>query len=232
MANANYPVNSADSMAFVTTISAFVFAFLIPICNADGFAQPAVVAVLAGFFAELTRRRTIRKLSASRDGTAADACLDVYVNGARVGTIPAIDVISLKLDALRDPRNYAAQLANIIGFSCRGALVSVVLMPLLLFWVYLISAWISPVSFHTSMSMIAHLQPADLTRAASQLILITQILFMLTIGTSFSFGIDLGLANVFRRAVHSRIRRKLNCASEGALYFSPVTRTASHVQPA
>jgi hypothetical protein len=224
MANANHPVNSAGSMAFVTTISAFVFAFLIPICNADGFVRPVIVAVLAGVLAEVTRRRTIRKRAASRDSTDADAFLDVYLNGAQVGSIAAIDVISLKLDALRDPRNYAAQLANIVRFSCRGAFVAVILLPLLLFWGCLIWAWISPASFQTSMSLIAHLQPSDLARAASQLLLLTQILFMLTIGASFSFDVDLGLANVFRRAVHQRIRRKLNCASEGALDFSPVSR--------
>jgi hypothetical protein len=231
MANATYPVNSAGSAAFVTIVSAFVFAFLVPICNADGYVQPVIVAVLTGVFAEITRRRAIHKLAASRDSTAADALLDVYVNGANVGSIAAIDIFSLKLDALRDPRNYAAQLANIIGFSCRGALAAIVLLPLLLFWTCLISAWISPASFQTSMSMIVHLQPSDVSRAASQLLVLTQILFMLTIGASFGFGIDLGLSDVFRRAVHQRIRRKVNCASEGTLYFSPVAR-AHRPQPA
>ena len=231
MANATYPVNSAGSAAFVTIVSAFVFAFLIPICNADGYVQPVIVAVLAGIFAEITRRRTIHKLAASRNSTGADALLDVYANGALVGSIAAIDVISLKLDALRDPRNYAAQLFNIIGFVCRAVFVAALLLPLHLFWACLISAWISPVNFQASVSMIAHLQPSDLASAARQLFFIGRILFMLTVGVTFGFGIALGLANVFRRAVHQRIRREINCAAEGTLHFSPVAR-AHRPQPA
>ncbi|MFM0411309.1 hypothetical protein [Paraburkholderia dipogonis] len=232
MANANYPVNSAGSAAFVTTVSAFVFAFLVPICSADGVIQPAVVAVLAGIFAEMSRRHVVRKLVASLNATDADAALDIYINGAKVGTIASVDVISLKLDALREPRNYAAQLANIIGFSGRGALVALVLVPLMLFWTCVVSAWTSPASLQTTMSMIARLQPADLARAATQVLFIAQIVFMLVIGTSFSFGIDLGLTNVFRSAVHRRIRLRINCASEGPLHFSPTTRTVGRIQPA
>jgi len=232
MANANYPINSAGSAAFATVVSACVFTFLVPVCSADGFVQPLVVSVAAGIFAELSRRYLVRKLVANRNAAAADALLDVYVNGAQVGTVAAIDVISLKLDALSDPRNYAAQFANIIGFAGRGALAALILMPLLLFWYGVISAWVSPAGFQSSMSMIAHLQPTDLTRIAAQLLFITQILFMVLIGASFSFGVDLGLSNVFSSAVHRRIRLKINCATEGTLHFSPVTRTASGVQPA
>jgi hypothetical protein len=232
MANANYPVNSAGSAAFVTTVSAFVFAFMIPICNAGGFVQPVIVAVLAGALAEATRRRTIRKLVASLDQTDAHAILEVYLNGAKVGAIAAIDVLSLKLDALRDPRNYAAQVANVFGFACRGALAALAIMPLFLFWLCVGEAWLAPASFLASMSAIAHLQAADLTRFASQLTVMTQIIFICVIGASFSFGIDLGLDNLFRRAVHREIRRKLNCASEGSLDFSPAPRARAQVQPA
>lgn len=124
MSNANYPVNSAGSAAFAATVSAFVFAFLVPICSVDGVIQPAVVAILAGIFTEMSRRHAVRKLVASLNATDADASLDVYVNGAQVGTIASIDVISLKLDALRDPRNYAAQFVNILGFAGRGTLAA------------------------------------------------------------------------------------------------------------
>ena len=119
MSNANYPVNSAGSAAFAATVSAFVFAFLVPICSARVI-EPAIVAVLAGIFAEMSRRHTVRKLVASLNSTDADAFLDVYINGAQVGTIASIDAISLKLDALRDPRTYAAQFVNIIGVAGRG----------------------------------------------------------------------------------------------------------------
>jgi hypothetical protein len=221
MANATYPVNSAGSMAFVSTISALVFAFLFPICSANGFFQPFVLAVVTGIVAEVMRRHTIRKLVADRSATDPDGVLAVYVNGAQVGTIGAVDVISLKLDALADPRNYGAQLANVIGFAGRGALAALVLMPLLLFWQCVISACVSPASLRAALSMMAQLQPADLASSATQLLYVTQILFILVIGVSFSFGIDLGLANVFRRAVHRRIRLKINCASEGDLHFSP-----------
>lgn len=232
MANANYPINSAGSAAFVAVVSACVFAFLVPVCNANGFVQPLVVGVAAGIFAELSRRYMVRKLVANRNATDADTLLDVYVNGAQVGTIAAVDVISLKLEALSDPRHYAAQFANIVGFAGRGALAALILMPLLLFWCCVISACVSPSVFQASMSMVAHLQPADLTRIAAQVLFITQILFMVLIGASFSFGVDLGLSNVFSSAVHRRIRLKINCATEGTLHFSPVTRTASRVQPA
>ncbi|WP_183802494.1 hypothetical protein [Paraburkholderia fungorum] len=232
MANANYPINSAGSAAFVAVVSACVFAFLVPVCNANGFVQPLVVGVAAGIFAELSRRYMVRKLVANRNATDADTLLDVYVNGAQVGTIAAVDVISLKLEALSDPRHYAAQFANIVGFAGRGALAALILMPLLLFWYGVISAWVSPAGFQSSMSMIAHLQPTDLTRIAAQLLFITQILFMVLIGASFTLGVDLGLANVFRSAVHRRIRLKINCATEGTLHFSPVIRTAARVQPA
>lgn len=206
MSNANYPVNSAGSAAFAATVSAFVFAFLVPICSVDGVIQPAVVAVLAGIFTEMSRRHAVRKLVASLNATDADASLDVYVNGAQVGTIASIDVISLKLDALRDPRNYAAQFVNILGFAGRGTLAALILVPLLLFWTYVVSAWMSPASLQAAISMLAHLQPADLARVATQVLYIAQIVFMLVIAASFSFGIDLGLANVFRNAVHRRIR--------------------------
>ncbi|REG45433.1 hypothetical protein B0G80_9028 [Paraburkholderia sp. BL6669N2] len=232
MANANYPVNSAGSAAFVATVSALVFAFLVPICSADGVIQPVVVAVLAGIFAEMSRRHAVRKLVASLNATDPDAFLAVYINGAQVGSIASIDAISLKLDSLRDPRNYAAQFANIIGFAGRGTLAALILVPLMLFWICVVSAWISPATFQTTMSMIVRLQPADLARAATQILVATQIVFMFVIATSFSFGVDLGLANVFRSAVHRRIRLKINCASEGKLYFSPATRTVGRVQPA
>ena len=136
MANATYPVNSAGSAAFVTTVSALVFAFLVPICSAGGVIQPAVVAALAGIFAEMSRRHVVRKLVASLKATDADASLDVYINGAKVGSIASIDVISLKLDALRDPRNYAAQFVNILGVAGRGTLAALILVPLMLFWAY------------------------------------------------------------------------------------------------
>jgi|GEM_PF-4625535 len=126
MSNANYPVNSAGSAAFAATVSACVFAFLVPICSADGVIEPAVVAVLVGIFAEMLRRHTVRKLVTSLNATDADALLDVYINGAQVGTIASIDAISLKLDALRDPRNYAAQFVNILGFAGRGTLAALI----------------------------------------------------------------------------------------------------------
>jgi len=231
MSNANYPVNPVGSAAFAATVSAFVFAFLVPICSADGVIEPAVVAVLAGIFAEMSRRHAVRKLVASLNATDADAFLDVFINGAQVGTIASIDVISLKLDALRDPRNYAAQFLNILGVAGRGTLAALILVPLMFFWAYVVSAWISPASLQAATSMIA-LQPADLARVAIQISYIAQIVFMLVIGSSLSFGIDLGLANVFRNAVHRRIRRKFNCASDGTLHFVPATRTVGRIQPA
>lgn len=232
MSNANYPVNPAGSAAFAATVSAFVFAFLVPICSADGVIQPAIVAVLAGIFAEMLRRHTVRKLVTSLNATDADAFLNVYITGAQVGTIASIDAISLKLDALRDPRNYAAQFVNIIGVAGRGTLAALILVPLMLFWTYVVSAWISPASLQAAVSMIARLQPADLARVALQILYIAQIVFMLVIASSLTFGVDLGLANVFRNAVHRRIRLKINCASDGTLHFVPATRTVGRIQPA
>ncbi|MFM0756076.1 hypothetical protein [Paraburkholderia strydomiana] len=232
MANANYPVNSAGSAAFMTIVSALVFAFLVPICSADGVIQPVIVAVLAGIFAEMSRRHTIRKLVASLNATDAHAFLDVYINGAQVGAIASTDVILLKLDALRDPRNYAAQFVNIVGVAGRGTLAVLILVPLMLFWAYVVSAWVSPASLQAATSMIARLQPADLARVAIQILYIAQIVFMLVIASSLTFGVDLGLVNVFRNAVHRRIRLKINCASDGTLHFVPATRTAGRIQPA
>ncbi|MFM0197274.1 hypothetical protein PQQ65_29630 [Paraburkholderia strydomiana] len=232
MSNANYPVNSVGSAAFAATVSAFVFAFLVPICSADGVIEPAVVAVLAGIFVEMSRRHAIRKLVASLNATDAHAFLDVYINGAQVGTIASTDVISLKLEALRDPRNYAAQFLNIVGVAARGTLAALILVPLMLFWAYVVSAWVFPASLQTAISIIAPLQPADLARVAIRILYIAQIVFMLVIASSLTFGVDLGLANVFRNAVHRRIRLKINCASDGTLHFVPATRTVGRIQPA
>ncbi|MEZ0606277.1 hypothetical protein ACAX43_29740 [Paraburkholderia sp. IW21] len=232
MASVNYPVNTPGSIAFTSAVAACVFAFLLPFCHEGGYLQPAFLSLLAGVCVEVARRNVIRKLVNELNASSAGPLLAVVVNGARVGEITGTDLIGLKLDALRDPRNYAAQLHNVIGFGLRSAAVSLVLTPLLLFWTSVISASIAPASFQAAMSAIAHLQAGDIPHAASTLILLAQTVFILVVGASFSFGFDLGLANVFRRDVHRRIRRSVNCASDGTLSLQSTTDANAAAKPA
>ncbi|MFM0082849.1 hypothetical protein P0D72_28855 [Paraburkholderia sediminicola] len=232
MASVNYPVNTPGSIAFTSAVAACVFTFLLPFCHEGGYLQPAFLAILAAVCVEVARRNVIRKLVSELNASSAGPLLAVVVNGAPVGEITGTDLIGLKLDALRDPHNYAAQLNNVIGFALRSAAVSLVLVPVVLFWASVISASIAPAPFQATMSAIAHLQTGDIPRAATTLIVLSQTVFILVMGASFSFGVDLGLANVFRRDVHRRIRRCVNCASDGTLSLQSAADASAAPRPA
>ncbi|MBB5420657.1 hypothetical protein [Paraburkholderia atlantica] len=130
--------NTTGSVAFTTAVAACLFAFLLPVFHADGVLKPACLAVAGALIVEMSRRSIIGGLverASRKTGTSARQA--VFINGVRVGEIREADAIAIKLEALRDPRNYVGQFANIIAFMCRGAAASLVLTPLLLFWLAL-----------------------------------------------------------------------------------------------
>jgi hypothetical protein len=216
--NARFNGNTAGSVAFTTAVATCLFGFLLPVFHADGALKPVCLAVAGALIVEMNRRTIIGglvKRASRKTGTSARQA--VYINGVRVGEIREADAIAIKLEALRDPRNYVAQFANIIAFMCHGAAASLVLMPLLLFWLALFCAWTAPETFQTAISAMVHLQPGDLANIATTLILLSQIAFVIAVGLSFVFGFDLGLENVFRRAAHREIRLTIDCATDGEM---------------
>lgn len=216
--NARFNGNTAGSVAFTTAVAACLFAFFLPVFHADGVLKPACLAVAAAVIVEMNRRSIIGELVKRANRKAGTSSRQaVYINDIRVGYIREAEVIAIKLEELRDPRNYVAQFGNVIGFMCRGAAASIVLTPLLLFWLALFGAWTAPETFQTAVSAMVHLQPGDLAKFATTLILLSQIAFVIAVGLSFVFGFDLGLENVFRRAAHRKIRLAIDCATDGEM---------------
>jgi hypothetical protein len=216
--NARFNRDTAGSVAFIAAVAACLFVFFVPVFYADGVLKPACLAVAAALIVEMNRRSIIGglvKRANRKAGTSARQA--VYINDVRVGYIRETEVLAIKLEALRDPRNYVAQFANVIAFMCGGAAASLVLTPPLLFWLALFCTWTAPETFQTAISAMVHLQPADLANFATTLILLSQIAFVIAVGLSFVFGFDLGLENVFRRAAHREIRLAIDCATDGEM---------------
>jgi hypothetical protein len=235
MSKPNYPTNTAGSLAFTAAVAACVFVILIPAGLGDGFLLPAVTSALAAFAVEFGRRTHIRKLVARRDEVQQSGSrLEVIVDHTRVGVISESETLDIKLNALRDPCNYVAQFTNLLTFLVRCALLSLVLTPVLLFWVSVLQAWIDPAGSKATMSTLLQLQPASLMTLGTTLITVCMTVFMLTVGCSISFGLNLGLSNMFRLAVDRAIAAKLECAVPGRIRLRPahaVLAPAQEIQP-
>ncbi|MEX3969848.1 hypothetical protein [Paraburkholderia caribensis] len=222
MSKPNYPTNTAGSMAFAAAVAACVFVVLIPAGLCEGFFLSTLTSVLAAFAVEFGRRTRIRKLLTRRDeAQQSGSRLEVIVNNARVGEIGEAETIDIKLDALRDARNYAAQVTNLIAFLVRCALLSLVLTPALIFWGLVLQAWIDPAAFRATMSTLLQLQPASVMTLGTTLITFCMTVFVLTMGCSITFGLNLGLSNMFRLTVDRAIAAKLGCAAPGHVRLRP-----------
>jgi len=218
MENIRFKGNTAGSVAFTTAIAAGFFVFFMPVFYPDGYVTPACLAALSALAVEMHRRNIIRGLvERGRSETGTSGLKAVYVNEVQVGDITLAEVIAIKLEALRDPLNYFAQFANVLNFVLRGIAVSAVVTPVLVFWVAVFSAWIAPGSCQPTVSALTHLRPGDLSKFATLLIVFSQITFVTTLGLSLFLGFNLGLENVFRRAVDRKIRRHVGCASAGPM---------------
>lgn len=235
MSKPNYPTNTAGSLAFTAAVAACVFVILIPAGLGDGFFLPALTSVLAAFAVEFGRRSHIGKLVARRDEVRQSGSrLEVIVNDARVGVISESETLDIKLNALRDPRNYAAQFTNLLAFLVRCALLSLVLTPVLFFWGFVFQAWIDPAGMKATMSTLLQLQPANMMALGTTLITFCMTVLMLIVGCSISFGLNLGLTNMFRQAVDRAIATKLECAIAGRVRLRParaVLADAQEMQP-
>ncbi|CAN7794555.1 hypothetical protein LJR267_009496 [Paraburkholderia hospita] len=231
MSKPNYPTNTAGTLAFAAAVAACVFVILIPAGLSDGFFLPALTSALAAFTVEFGRRTRIRKLVERRDEVQQSGSrFEVIVNDARVGEIGVIETIDIKLNALSDARNYAAQFMNLLAFLIRCALLSLVLTPVLLFWAFVFQAWIDPSGSKAIMSSFLQLQPASVMTLGTTLITFCMTVFMLTVGCSISFGPNLGLSNMFRRAVDRAIAAKLECPVPGRIRLRPARPVLAAVE--
>ena len=231
MSKPNYPTNTAGSLAFTAAVAASVFVILIPAGLGDGFFLPTLTSVLSAFAVEFGRRTYIRKLVAKRDEVQQSGSrFEVVINDARIGEIGEVETIDIKLNALRDAHNYAAQLTNLLAFLIRCAFLSLVLTPVLLFWAFVLQAWIDPAGSKAIMSTLLQVQPASLMTLGTTLITFCMTVFMLTVGCSVSFGLNLGLANMFRQAVDREIATKLECAASGRVRLRPARAVLADAQ--
>jgi len=218
-----YPTNTWGSLAFTTAVAVSAFIALSPLIGRDGLEGllfPGILAALIALATEVFRRNTIRTLLAELASARDSRSHDVLVNGVRVGSIARTNVISLKLDALRDARNYAAQFVAIASMAVRCAVISLVLVPVLVFWLVIACALISPAEVRLTFTALTSLGADGLSRSAASITQIAMLVFVLVVGMR-TFGKPERSLNAFRRSVHTKIRERVGCSSEGVLSLRP-----------
>lgn len=224
MMSTPYPTNTWGSLAFTSAVAASAFVVLSPLIGRDG-AQglffPGVLAVLIAIAAEIFRRHTIRSLLTELAQAHSSARYDVMVNGVQVGTIARTDVISLKLDAMRDPRTYVAQFTDLASIAARDAAITLALVPILLFWLVVASSVVAPAEVRSTFAALGYLSADDLAKSAASVTQIALLAFIVVIGVRLSVGTTEGIFNAFRRSVHMKIRQRVACPSVGTLSLRP-----------
>ncbi|WP_176060301.1 hypothetical protein [Paraburkholderia sp. BCC1876] len=212
------------SAALVCTFFAVAFSSILTVTASSAPLSAAGLAALTAFSVEFARRRKLQSLRLRFANASGSAAWTISVNAVPVGSITERDYVALRIEALLDPRNYVGQFLELGRFLMRCLLVTVVGMPILAFWSFVLGSIIAPDSVIASLSgwraMFSDPTPllsgTPMLALAAKKILVEAGSFTMVAGGGMLFlAKRFPITNVFRHQVEGRLRRSTGTAARG-----------------
>lgn len=166
----------------------------------------AVLAVVFYTAAHLFLSRYVVMLARRIGQSEAQHWVDV--GGVRVGTLSDKEYAMMHLDALRDPRVLAQQIFNIGAFLMQVIGKQLVMIPVLFFWVLVVSALAYP---EVIPSLLQALSAEGASKGFTMVPLMTLLVTATVWGTFLTmvFGVRYGFRNCYAERVQQSVCRRV-----------------------
>lgn len=214
---------AADRVAFICA-SAPVWASTILV--APNGVLPILIGLAAGVVALVWRRRVAASY-ASRIESVVAGDWSVYVNGVQVGNLRDADFAALQLRAHDEPGVYLIQMWRVIRVGCRLLKHLLVMTPLMVFWVAVVVAVVSPQTFQETAHGFKAFTAQDIHAIASHTISLAVVLVLLAGGVALALGARCAYPDPFLEVLHRDVRRKLRIPADGQVVILPLLASAS-----